>query len=264
VFLKLVNVFVNCFKEMVIFLVLGTCVTVVRCAPSKAVVALSVALIIAVAMCVYLCLYPRGSPSEAAIPATLPVPQPEWVKTVTEVVGERTRVYVTNICPWCRPELTKTLAKATVGPWEISIVRIVETEYIRYGDEPDAEVYKAREGTRFVVVTARIKHVSPSMIVDNIDSVSVITSAEREYTSACACIYESENPRCMMRIWNASKELISKALPIYLHFRIPVYQGDMAENDFVFMVPGNEKPVKLKICIRLSSGEEFRGEIPLP
>jgi hypothetical protein len=38
----------------------------------------------------------------------------------------------------------------------------------------------------------------------------------------------------------------------------------MEENDFVFMVPGNEKPVKLKIYIRLSNGEEFRGEIPLP
>jgi len=155
-----------------------------------------------------------------------------------------------------------------VGPWEISIVRIVETECIRYGDEPDVEVYKAREkareGTRFVVVTARTKHVSPSMtVVDNID-ISVITSAGREYASACACIYESKNPRCMVRIWNASKELISKALPVYLHFEIPVYQGDVAENDFVFMVPGNEKPVKLKICIRLSSGEEFRGEIPLP
>jgi len=249
---------------MVIFLVLGTCVAVVRCVPSKAVVALSVALIIAVAMCVYLYLYPRGSPPEAAIPATLPVPQPEWVKTVTEVVGGKTYTFVTSICPECRPELTKTIAKAVIGPWEISIVRIVEAKYIRYGDEPDAEVYKAREGTRFVVVTARIKHVSPSMIVDNIDNASVITSAGREYASACACIYDSEDPRCMVRIWNASKELISKALPIYLHFEIPVYQGDMAEKDFVFMVPGNEKPVKLKICIRLSSGEEFRGEIPLP
>jgi len=211
-------------------------------------------------MCVYLYLYPRGSPPEAAIPVTLP----EWVKTVTEVVGGRTYTFVTNICPDCRPELTRTLAKAAVGPWEISIVRIVETEYIRYGDEPYIEVYKAREGTRFVIVTARIKHVSPSMIVDNIDNVSVITSAGREYAFAGVCIYESEDPRCMVRIWNASKELINKALPVCLHFRIPVYQGNMAENDFVFMVPGNEKPVKLKICIRLSSGEEFRGEIPLP
>jgi hypothetical protein len=232
--------------------------------PSKAVVVLSVALVIAVAMCVYLYLYSRGSPPETAIPVTLPMPQPEWVKTVTEVVGGRTYTFVTNICPGCRPELTRTLAKATVGPWEISIVRIVEAEYIRYGDEPDVEVYKAREGTRFVVVTARIKHVSPSMIVDNIDNASVITSTGREYAFAWRCFDESEDPRCMMRIWNASKELISKALPVYLHFGIPVYQGDMAENDFVFMVPENEKPAKLKICIRLSSGEEFRGEIPLP
>jgi len=233
---------------------------VVRCASSKAVVALGVALVIAVAMCVYLYLYPRGSPLEVAIPVTLP----EWVKTVTEVVGGRTYTFVTNICPGCRPELTRTLAKATVGSWEISIVRIVEAEYIRYGDEPDAEVYKAREGTRFVVVTARIKHVSPSMIVDNIDNVSVITSAGREYAFAWRCFDESEDPRCMVRIWNASKELISKALPVYLHFGIPVHQGDVEENDFVFMVPGNEKPVKLNICIRLISGEEFRGEIPLP
>jgi len=124
--------------------------------PSKAVVALSVALVIAVAMCVYLYLYPRGSPPELPV---LPTQLPEWVKTVTEVVGGETRVYVTNICPGCRPELTRTLAKATVGPWEWSIVRIVEAEYIRYGDEPDVEIYKAREGTRFVIVTARIKHV---------------------------------------------------------------------------------------------------------
>jgi hypothetical protein len=188
------------------------------------------------------------------------------VKTVTEVVGGETRVYVTNICPECRPGLTRTLAKATVGPWEWNIVRVVEAEYIRYGDEPDVEIYKAREGTRFVIVTARVKLIqamSPTSIDDF--KFSVITSTGREYASAYGCIYdEFEDPRCMVRIWNASKELISKALPVYLHFGIPAYQGQMAENDFVFMVPGNEKPVKLKICIRLSSGEEFRGEIPLP
>jgi hypothetical protein len=230
--------------------------------PSKAVVALSVALVIAVAMCVYLYLYPRGSPPELPV---LPTQLPEWVKTVTEVVGGETRVYVTNICPGCRPELTRTLAKATVGPWEWSVVRIVEAEYIRYGDEPDVEIYKAREGTRFVIVTARIRCVQALPIVSTDDfNFSITTSTGREYTFAGVCIYESEDPRCMVRIWNASKELISKALPVYLHFGIPAYQGQMEENDFVFMVPGNEKPVKLKIYIRLSNGEEFRGEIPLP
>ena len=62
------------FKEIVIFLVLGTCVAVVRCVPSEAVVALGVALIVAVAMCVYLYLYPRSSPPELPM---LPIPLPE-------------------------------------------------------------------------------------------------------------------------------------------------------------------------------------------
>ena len=228
--------------------------------PSRAVVALSVALVIAVAMCVYLYLYPRGTPPEAAIPVTLP----EWMRPTTVTLPWGVYTY-TNPCPSCRPELTRTLAKATVGPWEISIVRIVEAKYIRYGDEPDAEVYKAREGTRFVVVTARIRCAQALPIVSLDDfNFSVTTSTGREYAFAYGCIYESADSRCMVRIWNASKELISKALPVHLGFGIPAYQGAMEENDFVFMVPENEKPVKLKIYIRLSSGEEFRGEIPLP
>jgi hypothetical protein len=239
----------------------------VRYGPSKAVVALSVALIIAVVMCVYLYLYPRGTPPETAIPVTLPMPQPEWVKTVIEVVGGRTYTFVTNICPGCRPELTRTLAKAAVGPWEWSIVRIVEAEYIRYGDEPYIEVYKAREGTRFVIVTARIRctQVLPTMSIDDFNF-SITTSTGREYFFAYGCTDEfvPVNPRCMVRVWNASKELISKALPVYLHFEIPTLPRSIGENDFIFMIPENGKPLKLRLYIRLSNGEEFRGEIPLP
>jgi hypothetical protein len=235
-------------------------VAVVRCVPSKAVVALGVALVIAVAMCVYLYLYPRGTPPETAILVTLP----EWMRPTTVTLPWGVYTY-TNPCPSCRAELTRTLAKATVGPWEISIVRIVEAEYIRYGDEPDVEVYKAREGTRFVIVTARIsctQVLHPETIDDF--NFSVTTSTGREYAFAYGCIYESADPRCMVRIWNASKELISKALPVYLHFEIPTLPGSIGENDFIFMIPENEKPLKLRLYIRLSSGEEFRGEIPLP
>jgi len=235
---------------------------VVRCVSSKAVVALSVALVIAVAMCVYLYLYPRGSPPEATIPVTLP----EWMRPTTVTLPWGVYTY-TNPCPSCRAELTRTLAKAAVGPWEISIVRIVEAEYIRYGDEPYIEVYKAREGTRFVIVTARISCIQvlhPETIDDF--NFSITTSTGREYLFAYGCADEfvPVNTRCMVRIWNASKELIDKALPVYLHFKIPTLPGSIGENDFIFMIPGNEKPARLRLYIKLSSGEEFRGEIPLP
>jgi len=173
----------------------------------------------------------------------------------------------TNPCPSCRAELTTTLTKAVVGPWEWSVVRIVEAEYIRYGDEPYIEVYKAREGTRFVIVTARIsctQVLHPETIDDF--NFSVTTSTGREYFFAYGCADEfvPVNTRRMVRIWNASKELINKALPVYLHFEIPTLPGSVGENDFIFMIPGNEKPARLRLYIKLSSGEEFRGEVPLP
>jgi hypothetical protein len=42
------------------------------------------------------------------------------------------------------------------------------------------------------------------------------------------------------------------------------YPGQMGEADVVFMMPENEKPAKLRLYIKLSSGEEIGGEIPLP
>jgi hypothetical protein len=38
----------------------------------------------------------------------------------------------------------------------------------------------------------------------------------------------------------------------------------MGEADVVFMIPENEKPAKLRLYIKLSSGEEIGGERPLP
>jgi hypothetical protein len=235
-------------------------VAVVRCVPSKAVVALSVALIIAVAMCVYLYLYPRGSPPEAAIPATLSVPQPEWVKTVTEVVGGETRVYVTSICPWCRPELTKTLAKATVGPWEWSIVRIVEAKYIKRGDEPYIEVYTAREGCKLVVITVRTKLLGEAPSIDDFDA-HVVSNSSKVYPSMWPAFYD-DCPGCLKRVYNASKDIIEKALEVVL--RWPASGNPMCESDLVFELPLAEKPAKLIVYMKLGSGEELRKETPLP
>jgi hypothetical protein len=246
---------------MVIFLVLGTCVAVVVYMPSKAVVALSVALVIAVAMCVYLYLYPRGTSPEATIPATLPVPQPEWVKTVTEVSGGRTHVYVTNICPWCRPELTKTIAKATVGPWEWNIVRIAEAEYIRYGDEPDVEVYTAREGCKLVVITVRTKLLGEAPSIDDFDA-HVVSNSGKVYPSMWGSFCDYDCPTCLKRVCNASKDIIEKALEVDLGW--PASGSPMCESDLVFELPQAEKPAKLIVYMKLGSGEELRKEIPLP
>jgi hypothetical protein len=232
-------------------------VPVVRCVPSKAVVALSVALIIAVAMCVYLYLYPRGSPPELPI---LPTQLPEWVKTVTEVSGGRTYVYVTDICPWCRPELTKTIAKATVGPWEWSIVRIAEVKYIRYGDEPDVEVYTAREGCKLVVITVRTKLLGEAPSIDDFDA-HVVSNSSKVYPSMWPAFYD-DCPGCLKRVYNASKDIIEKALEVVL--RWPASGNPMCESDLVFELPLAEKPAKLIVYMKLGSGEELRKEIPLP
>ena len=246
---------------MVIFLVLGTWVAVVRCVPSKAVAALGVALVIAVAMCVYLYLYPRGSPPEATIPTTLFAPQPEWVKTVTEVVGGETRVYVTNICPWCRPELTRTIAKVVVGPWEWSIVRIAEAEYIRYGDEPYIAVYTAREGCKLVVITVRTKLLGEAPSIDNV-SAHVVSNSGKVYPFMGQSFCGEDCPTCLKRVCNPSKDIIEKALKVDLGW--PASGSPMDESDLVFELPLAEKPVKLIVYMKLGSGEELRKEIPLP
>jgi hypothetical protein len=220
-------------------------------------VALSVALVIAVAMCVYLYLYPRGSPPEVTMPTTLP----EWVKTVTEVVGGRTHVYVTNICPWCRPELTRTLAKATVGPWEWSIVRIAEVKYIRYGDEPYIEVYTAREGCKLVVITIRTKLMGEAPSIDDFDA-HIVSNSGKVYPSMWGSFCDQDCPTCLKRICNASKDIIEKALKVDLSW--PATGSPMHESDLAFELPLAEKPVKLIVYMKLSSGEELRKEIPLP
>ncbi|MCC6056005.1 MAG: hypothetical protein LM583_04955 [Desulfurococcaceae archaeon] len=232
--------------------------------PSKAVVALSVALVIAVAMCVYLYLYPRGTPPEVAIPVTLP----EWMRPTTVTLPWGVYTY-TNPCPSCRAELTRTLAKATVGPWEISIVRVAEARYVKYGSKPYTEVYTAREGYKLVIVTGRARLVvvrGPEPVTYDDVNTTLVTREGNVYPTATGC-YGIESPRCLIRIENATKELLDKALEAdvgALCFELPAYPGQIGEGDVVFMIPENESPSKLRLYIRLSSGEEFRGEIPLP
>ena len=229
-------------------------------------VALSVALILAVAICVYLYLFPRDSLPELP---PLPVPQPEWVKTVTEISGGRTYIYVTNICPGCRPELTTTLAKATVEPWEISIVRVVEARYVKYGSEPYIEVYTAREGHKLVIVTGRARLVvvrGPEPITYDDVNTTLVTREGHVYPVATGC-YGIESPRCLTQIESVAKELLDKAIKAdvgFMCFELPAYPGQMGEADVVFMIPENEKPAKLRLYIKLSSGEEIGGEIQLP
>ena len=210
-------------------------------------------------------LYPRGSPPE--LPA-VPTYLPEWMRPTTVTLPWGVYTYA-NPCPRCRPELTTTLTKAAVGPWEISIVRVVEAKYVKYGSEPYIEVYTAREGYKLVIVTGRARLMmvrGPEPITYDDVNTTLVTREGNVYPTAMGC-YGIESPRCLIRIRNVTKELLDKALKAdvgALCFELPAYPGQIGEADVVFMIPENEKPIKLEIYIRLSSGEEFRGEIPLP
>jgi hypothetical protein len=96
--------------------------------------------------------------------------------------------------------------------------------------------------------------------IDDFDA-HVVSNSRKVYPSMWPALYD-DCPGCLKRVYNASRDIIEKALEVVL--RWPASGNPMCESDLVFELPLAEKPAKLIVYMKLGSGEELRKEIPLP
>ena len=125
----------------------------------------------------------------------------------------------------------------TVSDWEITVLDVKETKYLKSGDS----YYAAEEGQKAVIVTLRIKNIGKeTKTPSDILSFILVTNTNKSYESKTVYSFK------LLWSWNITEEVKTSAVTLNtLNTFASLAPGTYTEGDILFAIPQNETPHKL-------------------